>query len=196
MLALINEESRFPKGTDFTLLEKLHSRHAVSPHAHAKLTYIFQPPPRPPVPPRPSRADTCKVIKKWSMSPPFDKSSSKERLFHPPAQSLKELNLSPVWWITCCPPPPPLPPLTCKHYNAEMWSGLIGIVCRRKESPPKKFLWLMGKTEEKHALRFLRSWSWRWFASLKGGGGGLTAEMICRSTENSSTTISTNRDYF
>uniref|UniRef100_A0A3Q2P4T4 Unconventional myosin-X n=1 Tax=Fundulus heteroclitus TaxID=8078 RepID=A0A3Q2P4T4_FUNHE len=29
MLALINEESRFPKGTDYTLLEKLHSRHAV-----------------------------------------------------------------------------------------------------------------------------------------------------------------------
>ncbi|KAG7263679.1 hypothetical protein CRUP_035551 [Coryphaenoides rupestris] len=29
MLALVNEESRFPKGTDFTLLEKLHSRHAV-----------------------------------------------------------------------------------------------------------------------------------------------------------------------
>ncbi|KAK7939517.1 hypothetical protein WMY93_002843, partial [Mugilogobius chulae] len=28
MLALINEESRFPKGTDYTLLEKLHSRHA------------------------------------------------------------------------------------------------------------------------------------------------------------------------
>uniref|UniRef100_A0A8C9T341 Unconventional myosin-X-like n=1 Tax=Scleropages formosus TaxID=113540 RepID=A0A8C9T341_SCLFO len=27
MLALINEESRFPKGTDYTLLEKLHSRH-------------------------------------------------------------------------------------------------------------------------------------------------------------------------
>lgn len=34
MLALINEESRFPKGTDYTLLEKLHSRHAVSPHAN------------------------------------------------------------------------------------------------------------------------------------------------------------------
>lgn len=33
MLALINEESRFPKGTDYTLLEKLHSRHAVSTHA-------------------------------------------------------------------------------------------------------------------------------------------------------------------
>ncbi|KAL2076378.1 hypothetical protein ACEWY4_028025 [Coilia grayii] len=29
MLSLINEESRFPKGTDHTLLEKLHSRHAV-----------------------------------------------------------------------------------------------------------------------------------------------------------------------
>uniref|UniRef100_A0A3Q4MVZ9 Unconventional myosin-X-like n=1 Tax=Neolamprologus brichardi TaxID=32507 RepID=A0A3Q4MVZ9_NEOBR len=39
MLALINEESRFPKGTDYTLLEKLHSRHAVSPHAHVK-TYM------------------------------------------------------------------------------------------------------------------------------------------------------------
>uniref|UniRef100_A0A671Z002 Unconventional myosin-X-like n=1 Tax=Sparus aurata TaxID=8175 RepID=A0A671Z002_SPAAU len=36
MLALINEESRFPKGTDYTLLEKLHSRHAVSPHARTK----------------------------------------------------------------------------------------------------------------------------------------------------------------
>lgn len=34
MLALINEESRFPKGTDYTLLEKLHSRHAVSSHAN------------------------------------------------------------------------------------------------------------------------------------------------------------------
>lgn len=34
MLALINEESRFPKGTDYTLLEKLHSRHAVSTHAN------------------------------------------------------------------------------------------------------------------------------------------------------------------
>ncbi|XP_031414316.1 unconventional myosin-X isoform X2 [Clupea harengus] len=32
MLALINEESRFPKGTDFTLLEKLHSRHATNPY--------------------------------------------------------------------------------------------------------------------------------------------------------------------
>ncbi|KAJ3612778.1 hypothetical protein NHX12_019036 [Muraenolepis orangiensis] len=31
MLALVNEESRFPKGTDFTLLEKLHSRHATNP---------------------------------------------------------------------------------------------------------------------------------------------------------------------
>ncbi|TNN84477.1 Unconventional myosin-X [Liparis tanakae] len=31
MLALINEESRFPKGTDYTLLEKLHSRHATNP---------------------------------------------------------------------------------------------------------------------------------------------------------------------
>ncbi|XP_031648111.1 LOW QUALITY PROTEIN: unconventional myosin-X-like, partial [Oncorhynchus kisutch] len=30
MLALVNEESRFPKGTDFTLLEKLHSRHSVN----------------------------------------------------------------------------------------------------------------------------------------------------------------------
>uniref|UniRef100_A0AAY5KLH7 Myosin X, like 1 n=1 Tax=Esox lucius TaxID=8010 RepID=A0AAY5KLH7_ESOLU len=30
MLALINEESRFPKGTDLTLLEKLHSRHATN----------------------------------------------------------------------------------------------------------------------------------------------------------------------
>jgi len=30
MLALVNEESRFPKGTDFTLLEKLHGRHSVS----------------------------------------------------------------------------------------------------------------------------------------------------------------------
>ncbi|KAJ8004413.1 hypothetical protein DPEC_G00135460 [Dallia pectoralis] len=30
MLALINEESRFPKGTDITLLEKLHSRHATN----------------------------------------------------------------------------------------------------------------------------------------------------------------------
>lgn len=30
LLALVNEESRFPKGTDFTLLEKLHSRHSVS----------------------------------------------------------------------------------------------------------------------------------------------------------------------
>ncbi|KAJ8256046.1 hypothetical protein COCON_G00199100 [Conger conger] len=32
MLALINEESRFPKGTDSTLLEKLHSRHATNPY--------------------------------------------------------------------------------------------------------------------------------------------------------------------
>ncbi|KAI7808580.1 putative unconventional myosin-X [Triplophysa rosa] len=32
MLALINEESRFPKGTDHTLLEKLHSRHATNPY--------------------------------------------------------------------------------------------------------------------------------------------------------------------
>ncbi|XP_028809967.1 unconventional myosin-X-like [Denticeps clupeoides] len=32
MLALINEESRFPKGTDFTLLEKLHSRHSTNPY--------------------------------------------------------------------------------------------------------------------------------------------------------------------
>uniref|UniRef100_A0A8C4ZXA0 Myosin X, like 1 n=1 Tax=Gadus morhua TaxID=8049 RepID=A0A8C4ZXA0_GADMO len=32
MLALINEESRFPKGTDYTLLEKLHSRHAANPY--------------------------------------------------------------------------------------------------------------------------------------------------------------------
>ncbi|XP_036401500.1 unconventional myosin-X-like [Megalops cyprinoides] len=32
LLALINEESRFPKGTDYTLLEKLHSRHAVNPY--------------------------------------------------------------------------------------------------------------------------------------------------------------------
>uniref|UniRef100_A0A4W6ED83 Myosin X, like 1 n=1 Tax=Lates calcarifer TaxID=8187 RepID=A0A4W6ED83_LATCA len=30
LLALVNEESRFPKGTDFTLLEKLHSRHSVT----------------------------------------------------------------------------------------------------------------------------------------------------------------------
>uniref|UniRef100_A0A8C4WUF6 Unconventional myosin-X-like n=1 Tax=Gopherus evgoodei TaxID=1825980 RepID=A0A8C4WUF6_9SAUR len=30
LLALVNEESRFPKGTDSTLLEKLHSQHAVS----------------------------------------------------------------------------------------------------------------------------------------------------------------------
>uniref|UniRef100_A0AAZ3PVD3 Myosin X, like 1 n=1 Tax=Oncorhynchus tshawytscha TaxID=74940 RepID=A0AAZ3PVD3_ONCTS len=32
MLALVNEESRFPKGTDFTLLEKLHSRHSTNPY--------------------------------------------------------------------------------------------------------------------------------------------------------------------
>uniref|UniRef100_A0AAR2M4D9 Myosin X, like 1 n=1 Tax=Pygocentrus nattereri TaxID=42514 RepID=A0AAR2M4D9_PYGNA len=32
ILALINEESRFPKGTDYTLLEKLHSRHAANPY--------------------------------------------------------------------------------------------------------------------------------------------------------------------
>ncbi|KAI7807751.1 unconventional myosin-X [Triplophysa rosa] len=32
MLALINEESRFPKGTDFTLQEKLHSRHSTNPY--------------------------------------------------------------------------------------------------------------------------------------------------------------------
>ncbi|XP_016327955.1 unconventional myosin-X-like [Sinocyclocheilus anshuiensis] len=32
MLALINEESRFPKGTDFTLLEKLHGRHSTNPY--------------------------------------------------------------------------------------------------------------------------------------------------------------------
>ncbi|XP_053327663.1 unconventional myosin-X-like [Spea bombifrons] len=32
LLALINEESRFPKGTDFTLLEKLHAQHANNPH--------------------------------------------------------------------------------------------------------------------------------------------------------------------
>ncbi|KAK5857623.1 hypothetical protein PBY51_010853 [Eleginops maclovinus] len=31
LLALVNEESRFPKGTDLTLLEKLHSRHATNP---------------------------------------------------------------------------------------------------------------------------------------------------------------------
>ncbi|XP_032801914.2 unconventional myosin-X-like [Petromyzon marinus] len=30
MLALINEESRFPKGTDFTMLEKLHGQHATN----------------------------------------------------------------------------------------------------------------------------------------------------------------------
>uniref|UniRef100_UPI00358FB293 unconventional myosin-X-like n=1 Tax=Myxine glutinosa TaxID=7769 RepID=UPI00358FB293 len=30
MLALINEESRFPKGTDLTLLEKLHMQHATN----------------------------------------------------------------------------------------------------------------------------------------------------------------------
>ncbi|KAG7330718.1 hypothetical protein KOW79_004687 [Hemibagrus wyckioides] len=32
LLSLINEESRFPKGTDYTLLEKLHSRHATNPY--------------------------------------------------------------------------------------------------------------------------------------------------------------------
>ncbi|CAH2305349.1 unconventional myosin-X-like [Pelobates cultripes] len=32
LLALINEESRFPKGTDFTLLEKLNVQHANNPH--------------------------------------------------------------------------------------------------------------------------------------------------------------------
>uniref|UniRef100_A0A8C5B6I2 Myosin X, like 1 n=1 Tax=Gadus morhua TaxID=8049 RepID=A0A8C5B6I2_GADMO len=32
MLALVNEESRFPKGTDFTLMEKLHSRHSTNPY--------------------------------------------------------------------------------------------------------------------------------------------------------------------
>uniref|UniRef100_A0A4W3GIY0 Myosin motor domain-containing protein n=1 Tax=Callorhinchus milii TaxID=7868 RepID=A0A4W3GIY0_CALMI len=32
LLALINEESRFPKGTDSTLLEKLHSQHAGNPY--------------------------------------------------------------------------------------------------------------------------------------------------------------------
>ncbi|KAM4627006.1 unconventional myosin-X-like [Discoglossus pictus] len=32
LLALINEESRFPKGTDFTLLEKLNNQHANNPH--------------------------------------------------------------------------------------------------------------------------------------------------------------------
>ncbi|XP_077303906.1 unconventional myosin-X-like isoform X2 [Lithobates pipiens] len=32
LLALINEESRFPKGTDFTLLEKLHNQHNNNPH--------------------------------------------------------------------------------------------------------------------------------------------------------------------
>uniref|UniRef100_A0A3Q3K7V8 Myosin X, like 1 n=1 Tax=Monopterus albus TaxID=43700 RepID=A0A3Q3K7V8_MONAL len=32
LLALVNEESRFPKGTDYTLLEKLHSRHSTNPY--------------------------------------------------------------------------------------------------------------------------------------------------------------------
>uniref|UniRef100_A0A8C2WXN2 Myosin X, like 1 n=1 Tax=Cyclopterus lumpus TaxID=8103 RepID=A0A8C2WXN2_CYCLU len=32
LLALVNEESRFPKGTDVTLLEKLHSRHSTNPY--------------------------------------------------------------------------------------------------------------------------------------------------------------------
>nr|XP_014341456.1 PREDICTED: unconventional myosin-X-like [Latimeria chalumnae] len=32
LLALINEESRFPKGTDKTLMEKLHSQHANNPY--------------------------------------------------------------------------------------------------------------------------------------------------------------------
>uniref|UniRef100_A0AAV2JJ93 Uncharacterized protein n=1 Tax=Knipowitschia caucasica TaxID=637954 RepID=A0AAV2JJ93_KNICA len=32
LLSLVNEESRFPKGTDFTLLEKLHSRHSTNPY--------------------------------------------------------------------------------------------------------------------------------------------------------------------
>ncbi|XP_034050986.1 unconventional myosin-X [Thalassophryne amazonica] len=30
LVALVNEESRFPKGTDYTLLEKLHSRHSTN----------------------------------------------------------------------------------------------------------------------------------------------------------------------
>jgi len=44
MLALINEESRFPKGTDYTLLEKLHSRHAVSPpfqNTHRHMRFLL-----------------------------------------------------------------------------------------------------------------------------------------------------------
>ena len=32
LLALVNEESRFPKGTDNTLLEKLHSQHMSNPY--------------------------------------------------------------------------------------------------------------------------------------------------------------------
>uniref|UniRef100_A0A8C5R427 Uncharacterized protein n=1 Tax=Leptobrachium leishanense TaxID=445787 RepID=A0A8C5R427_9ANUR len=32
LLALINEESRFPKGTDFTMLEKLNAQHVNNPH--------------------------------------------------------------------------------------------------------------------------------------------------------------------
>lgn len=40
LLALVNEESRFPKGTDFTLLEKLHSRHSVSYLMRHSLSYF------------------------------------------------------------------------------------------------------------------------------------------------------------
>lgn len=38
LLALVNEESHFPKGTDDTLLEKLHSQHSVR---HTQISLFF-----------------------------------------------------------------------------------------------------------------------------------------------------------
>lgn len=40
LLALMNEESHFPKATDATLLEKLHSQHSVSLLMHAHTTFF------------------------------------------------------------------------------------------------------------------------------------------------------------
>lgn len=131
MLALINEESRFPKGTDYTLLEKLHSRHAVSPHAGGSFTH----------------PDFHKAIKMTYIPPPKLLNPSRGNAFT--THQLRRPQRVKTWLVNCLLRLrasvqhlyTPLSALTCEHNKAEMWSAILWVwsaLCAGEKSVLRK----------------------------------------------------------